>query len=581
MKSIKVKIIVLILSLVLISSVLTVGMGLRSSIKTTNDIVGALFSSQLDGAGRIFANFMKEEFGALSLNSEGQLMDDQGKSIEGRYDNLDIFTQDMDMVATIFGKTGDDFKRIITNIKNDQGERAIGTVLDQTGDVYEEIKKGNEYKGEALILGKNYVTKYIPIFDGDKNVIGIYFVGTPIAEVNNMMKEGQDATIQAVIGVVLLILLIASGMSYFIGNMIAKPILTLTKVIQKQSSLDFSSGDQTEANKYMSRKDEIGTMTNALNLMENNVRELLINTAHTADQVLVTTEELTATSQQTSRAAEEIAQTISEIANGATDQAESTSVGSEKLMDLGKLIEEDQVQIHNLTSAIKIVSELVGQGLTVVDTLSNKTKANGDVSKIVHSSIIKTNDSSSKISAASNLITTIANQTNLLALNAAIEAARAGEAGKGFAVVADEIRKLAEQSNSTTKIIDEMVKNLLQDATDAVEKIEEAGVIAKEQEESVKQTEHKFNEISSAMKNAGKVVEIINNTSVQMEERKDEVLDSLQTLSAVAEENAAGTEEAAAAIEEQTASIEEIANATEGLSQLSLELQMLIKKFKV
>ena len=110
------------------------------------------------------------------------------------------------------------------------------------------------------------------------------------------------------------------------------------------------------------------------------------------------------------------------------------------------------------TEAAKIVKELG-------NTSDKTTEAFIKISEQIH----KTNSSVVKIQEVVNLIAQIASQTNLLSLNASIEAARAGSAGKGFAVVASEIQKLAEQTNSSAKIIDEIILLLSDESQDKIQ----------------------------------------------------------------------------------------------------------------
>ena len=73
--------------------------------------------------------------------------------------------------ATVFVKHGENFVRVVTNVKKDDGSRATGTVLDPNGKVIANIRNNEPYYGEAMILGKTYQTAYEPIRDADNKVI--------------------------------------------------------------------------------------------------------------------------------------------------------------------------------------------------------------------------------------------------------------------------------------------------------------------------------------------------------------------------------------------------------------------------
>ncbi|OIJ21839.1 methyl-accepting chemotaxis protein [Anaerobacillus alkalidiazotrophicus] len=382
----------------------------------------------------------------------------------------------------------------------------------------------------------------------------------------------------AIIFVSVIIFIISIVITFFIGSSITSPIIKIIKHSQHVADLDLTKDVPDNLSK---KRDEVGKLSVALQSITDNLRTVIVDITKSAENVSASSEQLTATSQQSASSVEEIAQTIAEIASGASSQALNTEEGSEKAFLLGDTVAKDQIYLKELNEASEKVFIHVGEGLVEIDNLMNISVESSKATKEVETGILKTNDSAKKIGEASSVIAAIAEQTNLLALNAAIEAARAGEAGKGFSVVADEIRKLAEQSSNSTKIIDEVVKELQLNSNDAVKVMGNVSVILKEQEVSVKETKQKYVTISDAMKEAENAVQNLNRSSQEIDKMKDDIVDTLQSLSAIAEENSASTEEVSATMEEQTASIEDISRASEELSNLAQSLQEIIAKFKV
>ena len=483
------------------------------------------------------------------------------------------------------------------------GESGNAYLIDANGLLLTEMRVG-EYSKESA-LKKSISTKAVDLLSpaiqsGDLsfNYIGLYddYSGKPVYGSLGVVEIGShfaglvievsksevysEITVLKIFSIiaVAVVMLISYTLLHFVSKSITTPLDNIVKNADHIAEYDISH-DISE--KYLDRKDEIGELSRAISSININLRGMLKNILMTSEEVSAASQELTATSQQASTAAEEIAHTITEISMGASEQAQTTTVGAKRLSELGQLIGDDKINIGHLVEASALVTENIDEGLKIMEILNKHTKENNDIAGTVYDSILKTNESSGKIGEASVLIASIAEQTNLLALNAAIEAARAGEAGRGFAVVAEEIRKLAEQSTKSTRAIDDIVNQLKEDSKIAVESMQVASTVVEKQEESVKLTEHKFVQIANAMEKAESAIEMINALSQTMEDRNSGVQKAMQSLAAIAEENAAATEETTAAIEEQTSSIEEIAHANEQLSKLALTLNQLVARFKI
>ena len=398
-----------------------------------------------------------------------------------------------------------------------------------------------------------------------------------INEMFSQLEETQEIIV-LISGISILMAII---ISFFIGKSISKPIILLSKIIEKLSKYDLSFDENSEAIKYMKRKDEIGTITNALARMQNNFIEIIKNVSHASQQVSSSSEELTATSGQVSLSSEEVAKTIEEIASGATDQARETTDGALQINVLGEIIASEIELVKILNASAIEVNRLKEEGFVVLKDLEEKTSENNHAAKEVQDIIMNTNENADKIESASDMIKGIAEQTNLLALNASIEAARAGEAGKGFAVVAEEIRKLAEETNQFAGEISNTIANLSKMTEKGVTTMNKAGKIVEAQMLSLGNTQNKFEGISEAIEQVKNVAQELNESTARMLDKKTEIINVIENLSAISEENAASTEEASASVEEQTASIVQISEASEELSKLAEDMQESISKFKV
>ncbi|AZS15153.1 methyl-accepting chemotaxis protein [Paenibacillus lutimineralis] len=464
------------------------------------------------------------------------------------------------------------------------GYNGYGFILDAEGNVIAHPEDGGKNLKEESYIDKMYQNNIGKILYTDQESTEkiIYYATMPSTnwKIGVVYKESELLKLVHQVQrlnmfITLIAIVVSSVIIYFIARYFTKPIMHLTKQVQLMANGNLTVRGEAKS------KDEIGQLTGHFNEMVQKMREVLSHVITSSEKLSDSAVSLSAVSEETKATSEEIAHAMSDMAKGSMEGATNIENMQRVTMDLDSqftLIQETMDEMQDNSSKTQEASVDGRDKLNVLQTRSDESFQEIQAIEQVLSILVEKINDIKEVAATMN---GISGQTNLLALNASIEAARAGEAGKGFSVVASEIRKLAEKSAEHADQIRDTIVGIVENAENATEAMTKTKEITLEQNAAVKDTETAFMTIQELM---DQVIHSINQMSGEMKKTvtlKDDVVQSIESLSAISEESAAAAEEVSASTQDQLKAIDTVSQAAEDLSQSSSELEQLVKRFTI
>jgi methyl-accepting chemotaxis protein len=359
----------------------------------------------------------------------------------------------------VYDDASSQFVRRTTNVKKENGDRAVGTQLaaDHPGQAV--LRRGEAYKGPATLFGKKFMTAYFPVSNPAGKVVGIVYVGLPMEQFDAMLAHAIQMMAMAAAVAALLVLVLTMLIVRRITRPLSSVTQTLTALADGRLDVEIDCGE---------RADEIGEIARTVAVFKSNATERKrLREQQAADAAAAN-----------DRRKAELKSFVDEFQTSVGGMIDKVMTSSGDLERVARQLTETARTTADLSglsaSASETASEHVRAAATASDELSSSIseisrrvqESNGIAAEAVKQAaatdqrITELSEAGARIGDVVKLITTIAEQTNLLALNATIEAARAGDAGRGFAVVAQEVKSLAGQTAKATEEISSQIANM-------------------------------------------------------------------------------------------------------------------------
>ena len=337
------------------------------------------------------------------------------------------------------------------------------------------------------------------------------------------------------------------------GSLVSTSITrALNTTVEAMTDIAHGEGDLTRRMQVHGR-DELAQLATGFNSFVEKIQNTILHVSTSTETLTAAADRMMTISDETTRGVQTQRSEIEKVVSGMS--AMTTTV--------------DNVSQH-VDSATEITGRtdeqsregrrVVGATISSIEELASAVEQAADV-------IQRLEGDSETIGSVLEVISGIAEQTNLLALNAAIEAARAGEQGRGFAVVADEVRNLAARTQSSTEEIRQMIEKLQTGSQEAVSVMEIGRKQARESVEQASLAGQALEAITSAVDEITAMNHQIADAAQQQREVSGEINENIININQVAEDTSTHTVE--------------LADASTELSQLALEIQEQIGRFKV
>ena len=435
------------------------------------------------------------------------------------------------------------------------------------------VRISNNEKVEPGIISYEFQgqNKYAAYFAGKNND---YITVLTVDEKDVLKEIDKLAGICLVTAIVLMFVFVI--LALILANKMATPLKKLDAFTREIASGNLNANIETSA-----KVKEINSIIESANVLKTTMKSVLSNIHTSMDELDYNMGDVDESIEECNNAVSGVSTAIDGISDGAFSMSKSVQTTAINMENVGDNITNIQTSVKSAKENADEVSKI---STALRDNLNNLIEANRntiEISQEVAKGIAESNEAVKAINMATDVITGIASQTNLLSLNASIEAARAGEQGKGFAVVASEIQTLAEQSTKSAQEIRDIISNLVQKfgiSTDLVEKIKDSITIEGDVLDNVQGS---INDVTCSMNQTSENINDIYGKTNELSIAKDNIINEVSNLSAIAQQNAASCEEATAVIESINDTIEKINHSSKDTVHLSKKLKQEVDYFNI